>query len=310
MKVVRSLTTEEELFESGFVTLGNFDGVHLGHQAILKRLAALAREAGGTSILVTFDPHPVTVLAPHKAPAQLTTTDEKLRRLEGCGLDAVVVIPFNEAFAAVEAEDFIEEILIGMLDVTHLVVGPDCRFGKNRRGSRAMLDAFGRDQDFTVEGIEPIISMEEKISSSRIRGAIAQGNVHEASLMLGHLHLLEGVVIEGDKRGRTIGFPTANVSPADRMLIPARGVYRGFVQQGSSRLPAVINIGVRPTFDNDNLSVEAHILHFDGDLYGQNIGIEFAERIRDEMKFDSVEALKQQITEDVEQAQIAFSDER
>jgi len=309
MKVIRSLTTTEEPFERGFVTLGNFDGVHLGHQAILKRLSAMAKEAGGTSVLITFDPHPVTVLAPHKAPAQLTSTDEKLRRLENCGLDAVVVIPFDEAFAAVEAEDFIEDILIGFLDVTHLVVGPDCRFGKNRRGSRAMLDAFGQDQDFTVEGIEPVISMDEKISSSRIRGAIAQGNVHEAGLMLGHLHLLEGVVIEGDKRGRTIGFPTANVEPAGRMLVPARGVYRGYVQTDAGRLPAVINVGVRPTFDRDNLSVEAHILHFDGDLYGKHVGIEFAERIRDEMKFDSVEALKQQIAEDVEQAQIAFSNE-
>ena len=310
MKVVRSLEKPEQLFEQGFVTLGNFDGVHLGHQEILRQLASLAHNAGGASILITFDPHPVAVLAPQKAPAQLISIEEKIRRLENSDIDGLLIIPFDEEFAKMEAEDFIEEVLIGMLDVEHLVVGPECRFGHNRRGSRHMLDAFGQEQGFSVEAIEPVIYKDEKISSSRIRKAIAQGNVEEGAEMLGRPHRVEGTVVEGDKRGRTIGFPTANLEATPRMLVPARGVYRGWFEKGPSKYPCVINIGVRPTFDTDALTVEAHILDFDEDLYGAFVALEFVERLRDEMKFESVEALIQQIQDDVEQARVSFSSER
>jgi riboflavin kinase/FMN adenylyltransferase len=303
MEVVRTRIHHPTLLAKGHLALGNFDGVHRGHRKILETAVELAREAGGQSGLVTFDPHPVEVLAPEKAPARLATLERRLEIVETLGLDLVLVVPFDAETAAMEAADFVQQVLLDTLDMAHISVGPDCRFGHARAGDRALLEAIGRRADFQVAAVQPVIHGSERISSSRIRSAIAAGDVAEAHAMLGRPHRLSGAVIRGDGRGRTLGFPTANLVPPRGLLLPKTGVYHGAVLVHGARHGAVINVGVKPTFGPDSpIRVEAHMLDHSEDLYGQEITVLFHNHIRSEQPFPNVEALVDQVKRDIDAA--------
>ena len=301
MRVMTTIGAKKgEVSGGSCVTIGNFDGVHRGHQMLLSQVME-RREQGCQGGLVTFDPHPVAVIAPEKAPHRLCTLERRLKLVEDAGLDFVLVIPFDKAFSQTEPEDFIQRILVEQLGIRHVVVGPDCRFGKARRGDAALLEKESQQYGFTVSGVSPLMEDDIRVSSSAIRRAISTGEVAHASRMLGRPHRLPGTVIRGDQRGREIGFPTANLDLPERLLLPLDGVYAGQVTlptQGTTH-SAVVNVGVRPTIGGDKTSVEVHLLDFSGDLYGQELYLDVWERLRGEQRFESLAALGQQIAQDV-----------
>ncbi len=280
-------------------TMGNFDGVHLGHRHLLGRVAEVAGQHGGTTVAITFRPHPVEVVAPDRAPVLISGYDEKLALLEAAGVDMAVELPFDRARSVQTAEQFIEEVFVEALAVRHVVAGPDSRFGQDRRGDVAMLAAAGEAAGFTVETVTALQIAGASVSSSRIRGLIADsGDVAAAAQLLGRPFSLTGTVVDGDKRGRTIGFPTANLELTSH-LRPCNGVYAARAHFGDQVADAVVNIGVRPTFGVLGTTVEAHLLDFAGDLYGQTLTLSFVGRVRAEQRFDGVDALVAQITADV-----------
>jgi len=303
MEVVRTLTHSPALMRRSHLAIGNFDGVHRGHQAILDTAVQLARAAGGQSGLVTFDPHPVEVLAPSKAPARLTTLERRLQLVEERGIDLVLLVPFDEQTASMEAEAFVQDVLLKTLNMHHVLVGPDCHFGRNRTGDKALLERMGEQAEFEVDGVPPTIHEGARISSSRIRKAIASGEIADANAMLGRPHRVSGNVVRGEGRGRTLGFPTANVHTPPSLLLPRTGVYHGAVHVDGDVHSAVINVGVKPTFGPDSpLGVEAHMLDHQQDLYGHEVAVSFRGRIRDEQQFSGVEALIAQVQQDIEVA--------
>jgi riboflavin kinase / FMN adenylyltransferase len=268
------------------VAVGTFDGVHLGHREVIR----------GSDTVLTFDPHPLAVLNPDALPRLVTPFSIKRDLIAGLGVDELVVIPFDRDFAAMEAERFVEEILVGRLEAAEVSVGENFRFGHGAQGTPEFLAA--RDEFETR--IVPLVEVEgETVSSSHIRGLVAAGEVSKASAFLGGPFLLEREVVRGDGRGRELGMPTANLVPDDRLVVPGHGVYAAWAHGK----PAAVNVGVRPTFDTGRgLLVEAHLLDFDGDLYGQTLRVAFLERMRGERRFDSVDALVEQMQRDVEQA--------
>jgi riboflavin kinase/FMN adenylyltransferase len=288
---------------SSGVTLGNFDGVHRGHQALVAEVAGWARSAPGAAVVLTFDPHPVRVLNPSQAKSALMTLDQKAEVIASLGVDRLVVLPFTEVVARMPADEFARVVLREALHAARVVVGRDFRFGHGRAGDLAALTAFGRSLGFEVKGMAPVLDGGEPISSSRIRDLLTGGDVARARELLGRPFYVDGVVVRGEGRGRGLGFPTANVAARNETL-PRLGVYACRVrpEPGASRWPAVANLGVRPTFGGGAPVLEVHLLGFEGDLYGKEVRVEFAERLRAERTFPGPGALLDQIRGDIESA--------
>jgi riboflavin kinase/FMN adenylyltransferase len=286
------------------LAVGNFDGVHRGHQALVAAAVAAARASGGTAAVLTFDPHPSRVLFPEQAPCTLMTLEQKAEVLAGLGIERVAVLPFTPALAARTAEEFARDVLLGTLGVRSVVVGSSFRFGHGRGGDARALSAMGARLGFSVRVVEPVLDAGEPVSSTRVREAVERGDVETAARLLGRRYFVDGRVVEGDRRGRTLGFPTANIE-AENETVPAHGVYacfcRGLDGAPASR-PAAVNVGLRPTFEGEATRVEAHLLDFEGDLYGRRLRLEFVERLREERRFAGMEALRVQIEADVESA--------
>lgn len=293
------------------VTVGIFDGVHRGHQAILRYLRQRSEARGGTSVVVTFDPHPREVVRGEHVPL-LTTISERVDLIGSMGIDHVIVIPFTTQFARLSAEEFVEQILVDKIGLGEIVVGYDHGFGKGRAGDIQLLEQLGRKHGFSVDVIPAQAVDEHVVSSSEIRTLlIDQGDVQLAGEMLGRFYSLEGKVVRGDGRGHQIGFPTANLEVGDdRKVIPAKGVYAVLVYlPGASEKPlaGMMNIGQRPTFNGIDLRIEVHILDFDADLYGSGLRVEFVERLRDERRFSSLEELTKQLSKDEQRCKAALA---
>ena len=301
MEVFRHIATSPRRFVAPVLTLGNFDGVHRGHQAILGRVAEIARVRGGEAVALTFNPHPVAVLRPERAPALITSLRDKIRLMAAVGVDVLVVQHFTPAFAQLSAEAFIERFVVQRLRATRLVVGHSVSFGHERRGDSALLAELGKRLGFEVEVVGPIGVDGHEVSSSAVRRAIAAGDVALATKLLGRPHRLGGRVVPGRRRGATIGFPTANVRVRVGMS-PPDGVYAVRVQYREAWLDGVANIGTNPTFGDVPRALEAHLFDFDADLYGERVSVAFIERLRSEIAFSSVEALVAQIGRDAERA--------
>lgn len=282
------------------VTVGTFDGVHRGHRAVLDEIRRRAEAAALRSVLVTFDPHPLAVVRPQAAPGLLTTPREKREILAETGIDVAVFLAFTPALSRYSPRRFVEEILVGRLDVRQLVIGYDHGFGRGREGDAHTLQALGGEFGFSVD-VVPAVSLDtETVSSTRVRAAIAQGEVAAAMEPLGRGYPLIGRVEPGDGRGRQLGFPTANLGsiPADK-LVPAEGVYAVWANLPTGVHPGALHVGPRPTFPGARPSIELHVLDFEGDLYGSWIRVDFVQRIRGIAAFDSVDALVERMRADV-----------
>lgn len=294
------------------VTIGAFDGVHLGHQALLRLLRERASARDLKTALVTFDRHPAQVVRPESAPKLLTTLPQRLELLEATGLvDYACVLTFDEARRDESAEDFVKEILVDCLHARLVVVGADFHFGHQRRGNVALLERMGAQCGFDVVGLSLVAGDEAGVySSTRIRQLLAEGHVEEAARLLGHPHEVRGTVMEGDRRGRQLGFPTANVAVPSEVCLPAEGVYAGtFAGADGLERPAALSLGRRTTFhDPDSVSLlEAHLLDFSGDLYGQPAAVRFVAFLRGQARFDSADALVAQMEKDVDAARQVLS---
>jgi riboflavin kinase/FMN adenylyltransferase len=290
------------------ITIGAYDGVHLGHQAVIGQVRRRAEELGARSVVVTFDRHPASVVRPESAPRLLTSPEQKLELLEATGVDAVVIVPFDEAQAAETPESFVARVLVQCLQTRVVVVGEDFHFGRHRDGNVDLLRKLGVEHDFDVEPIQLLPrrdGVEEPVSSTAIRRALAGGDIARANSMLGRPHEVRGVVFEGDQRGRLLGFPTANVAVPGGMCLPADGVYAGWYERPNGEVhPCAINLGRRPTFyDHADASLlEAHLLDVEVDLYGEPAEVRFMHFLRSERKFDGVDALVAQLAHDVDHA--------
>ena len=284
-------------------TVGMFDGVHRGHGMLFDRVLNEAKALDARSGVVTFDPHPLAELAPAKAPCMLTTLDQRLRLFEGAGFDVALVLPFDEELAALSPERFARAALVEELNVCKILVGEDFRFGHDRAGDVSTLREIGKKDGFDADAVGLLEGDEGKISSSDVRLLLGSGQVEGAAVLLGRPYRLWGTVVEGDRRGRDLGFPTANIAPHPQACLPGNGVYAGWWVSEAGRLPAAINVGVRPTFRSDDKRLcEVHVLDFEGDLYGATGEVEFAAYLRPELKFDSAEALIEQMRSDVSDA--------
>jgi riboflavin kinase/FMN adenylyltransferase len=289
-------------FSRTVVTIGNFDGVHLGHRAILARVIKRAGELGAQAVAITFDPHPLKVLRPEMNLPLLTTPDQKLALLAASGLDAVVVLPFTHELAAMAARDFIQQYFCQGLKVREVVVGHDYRFGRGREGDIELLKEMGQVHGFTVQVVWAVEADGAVVSSSLIRALLRLGKVPEAARLLGRPYGVVGQVVRGKGRGaKLLGVPTANLRAANELL-PACGIYAVRVRRGGRIYPGVANLGTCPTFDNQDLSLEVHLLEFNGELYGENLEVQFVARLREERRFASIEALGAQIRADIDQA--------
>jgi len=291
--------TSHVKLKKAVVTIGNFDGVHLGHQKIFKRVIQRCKKIGGTSVVFTFYPHPLKVLDPKRVPPSLTTFEEKIKLIESIGIEVLIYERFTKRFANQSPLEFIENILHNRVHACEILVGQDYAFGKNREGSVEILKELSKQYNYRLWIIKNVVVDGIPVRSTSIRNLIQQGDVKTAGRLLGRPYTIEGKVIRGYKR--QIGFPTANIKPPQK-LIPKDGVYVGWVNTQKGKFPSVINIGLNPTFGNKQRSIEAHILNFEGNLYGKSIRIEFVERLRDEKKFRSVRSLVNQIEKDIKEA--------
>ena len=281
--------------------LGAFDGIHLAHAKILDTAVERARALSVSAIACTFDPHPTAVLRPERAPAPIGTLDENLARIAEHGLDATLVIPFTLEFSHMEAETFVDEVLVKTLGVREVVVGFNHTFGRGARGTAALLRDLGAGRGFVTHVLPPLQVNGLTVSSSTIRDALREGDVDLAAALLGRPYSVTGTVQRGAGRGRTLGFPTANLKP-DRPLALAGGVYAARARWDGQRADAVVNIGYRPTFEESQYWIEAYLFDFSGDLYDRTLTLDFLGRIRPEMKFSDVDALKAQVQADMGEA--------
>jgi riboflavin kinase/FMN adenylyltransferase len=279
------------------LTIGAFDGVHLGHRHLIGSAIESARKSGRRAALVTFFPHPSVVLG-RVAPFYLTSNEEKLAQLDLLGLDMVVVVEFTREMAQIRAAQFVN-LLVENLRMTELWIGHDFALGYKREGDAAFLQAMGVERGYTVHSIEPVLLDGQPVSSSRIRAALRTGDMRQVNTCLGRPFQLNGVVVRGAQRGRKLGFPTANLAVWADHAVPANGIYACRAHVGGATCSAAINIGTRPTFDNGQRTIEAYLLDFDGDLYGQTMTLDMIEYQRPELKFNSVDALIAQMREDV-----------
>ena len=281
------------------VTIGVFDGVHRGHQQIIGRAVEKARAAGLPSVVLTFDPHPSEVVRPGSHPPVLTGSRTKAGLLEALGVDVMCVLAFTAQFSRLEPAEFVHAVLVEQLHAAAVVVGENFRYGHNGVGDVASLAASGQRFGFVVEGAPLQGAGETTWSSTYVRSCVDAGDVVEAAAVLGREHRIDGVVVRGDQRGREIGYPTANLEPLPWSAVPADGIYAGRLVRGNQRLPAAISIGTNPTFAGRERRVEAYVLDFDGDLYGEHVGLSFTSRLRDTLRFDGVEPLVEQMARDV-----------
>jgi riboflavin kinase/FMN adenylyltransferase len=302
MEVVRKEKDFKRPFKNPVLTIGNFDGVHLGHQRIFRLVKEKAQEIGGESVVYTFEPHPVEVLAPQRRPLLITPLEEKLRLIKDQGIDVTILANFSDKFASQTPEDFVKTILYDQIKIRQVFVGHDYTFGKDRRGNIALLKELGRRLGFNVEVVEAVRVGGLVVSSTLIRELIQKGEMREAAKLLGRNYLFSGQVIQGHGRGsRKLGFPTANLKLAGA-LFPKPGIYAVWAIYEGKRYAAVANLGWNPTFHDQKFSIEIHILNFDRDIYGHPLRVEFLERLRDEVAFRDPEELIAQIKKDVSQA--------
>ncbi len=292
------------------VTVGTFDGVHLGHWSVLQEIGRRAAVTGRRSVLVTFDPHPLRIIRPEHAPPLLTTPLEKKEILAESGLDWAVFLSFTKELSKYEPRRFVEEVLLGRLGVEELVIGYDHGFGRDRSGDSETLVAIGAELGFTVDVVAPVQAGDKPVSSSRIRAAIAAGEMREARACLGRPYSVRGVVVRGEGRGKGLGFPTANLRVADGgKLIPPQGIYAVRAVLRSGTYVGALHLGPRPTFKGSPPTIELHVLDFDGDLYGEEVRIDFVEFLREIRPFATVAALVDQMREDVEAARASVDED-
>jgi riboflavin kinase/FMN adenylyltransferase len=296
----RSLDDLPGRFRGGVVSIGNFDGVHLGHAEIIGRLAGMGRQVGGAAVVLTFDPHPACLLRPAQAPAPLCWTERKARLLEALGAEAVVAYPTTLDLLHQEPREFFDQVVVGRLAARGLLEGRNFFFGHGRHGTVEVLGGFCAEAGIPLEVVEPRTVGQEAVSSSRIRRLIAAGRIEEARHLLGRPHRVRGVVGHGRGRGLRLGFPTANLQQVD-VLLPGEGIYAGQALLASAAYPAALSVGPNPTFEDSALKVEAFLLDYQGDLYGQAIEIDFLARLRDIRRFASAGELVAQIARDAEQ---------
>jgi riboflavin kinase/FMN adenylyltransferase len=281
--------------------LGNFDGVHRGHQALIEQVRHRAAERGGTPVAMIFDPHPSQVLRPEKAPSLLMTLDQKLEAFRQAGLGGVAIVRFTHALSRWEPETFVEKVLIEWLRVSEVWVGENFLFGRDRTGTFTLLRALGQDRGFRTEMIDPVLYKDFVVSSSRVRRLIGEGRVDEAAALLGHPYMIDGVVIRGDGRGRELGVPTANLK-TENALMPANGIYVTLARVAGVWHPAVTSVGVRPTIGDGKFTVETFLLDGPHELYGEPLTVAFVKWLRAERKFDDLPALVAQMALDCDDA--------
>ena len=300
MQIIRDLATLAR-HPYPVVTLGNFDGVHLGHRAILKATIDRARAAGGTAFAITYDPLPAKFLFPERAPRLILVPEDKLELLRMSGLDGVIVLKFTRELSEVAPRDFVRDYLLGAIGAREVVVGHSASFGHQRKGNATVMVELGRELGFDIDVVGPVKIAATEVSSTKIRQLISEGDLRGAAKLLGRYHFLHGPVVHGRERGRTIGFPTANID-SETECIPPDGVYATRVILEDGAFGSITNIGMRPTFNEAARSIEAHIFDFNRDIYGHRVKLEVIERIRGEKKFESPEALRNQIALDLAKA--------
>ncbi len=304
---IQSITQD---YRDVFVTIGNFDGVHLSHQHICRKLAAEAGKAGRKSLVITFDPHPKMILHPNIRPFYLITTRaEKLELIEKCGVDATVVIAFDQHYSKTAAEAFVQEFLWNQLAIRKIIIGHDYTFGQARQGNDAFLKTKGRKLGFSVEVIPAFKINDEIVSSTLIRNYILEGDVRTAAKLMGRHYNAAGIVGSGAGRGAGLGYPTANIEP-EKELLPPPGIYAAFVLVDGESCMGALNIGAKPTFEDYTSTFEVFLLDYAGDLRGKKINVLFVEKLRDIVKFDGPESLKRQIAADVEKTRIILKQEK
>jgi riboflavin kinase/FMN adenylyltransferase len=301
MKIIDGVENLKKDLSYPVLTLGNFDGVHLGHQAIFRMLRDCAEKHNGTSVVFTFVPHPLSVIAPERAPKLLTTYKEKIRLIESFGIDIIICAHFTNEFASISAKDFVTDVLWKSLGVKEIYIGSNYFFGKGRRGSPELLKELGDKYGFVVNIIEEVKINNMIPSSSKIRTLVAKGKVDEAAVLLGRHYSVEGIVIEGAKRGKAVlNVPTANLLTANELL-PKDGVYAAIVEIDGKQYGGATNIGYNPTFEDKRFSFETHVFDFEGELRGKTMSVHFIRRIRDEIKFPTVNDLAVQIRKDIDE---------
>lgn len=298
MLLITDLNKITSKFSNSIITLGNFDGLHLGHQALIKMIIDRARETGAVSLVVTFRPHPLKILAPDKCPPLISIYEEKIKLFEKLGIDVLVKIPFTLDFSSMTPKDFVKNILYDLLGAKEIFVGSNYRFGKGREGNIRMLKELGEELGFKVREVEQVSLNGEVISSTKIRNLLKDGNVEHAARLLGRDYAITGVVIKGDGRGKGLGFPTANIA-SKHAIIPSDGVYAVRLFARDKYYDGVANIGLRPTFEKKELAIEVHIFDFNEDLYGEEISVFFIKKIREEKRFENIDALIKQINADI-----------
>lgn len=304
--IVENLAQLDKPLRNPVLTIGNFDGVHRGHLALFERVKQRARQLGGVSVVMTFQPHPMKIMKPDKAPPLITPTEQKLALIEQAAIDTIFCIRFDKSFAAISAEDFVADILVRKIGIKELVVGYDYTFGHKRMGNIDLLQRMGRDLGFQVIVVQPVFIGKRVVSSTSIRELIKAGELTDAKELLGRDYELTGTVVKGMNRGgRLLGFPTANLEIIDE-LIPREGVYAVKVLIDDHMYYGVTNIGHNPTFGQEPLSIETHILNFSADLLGKKIKLDFIKRLRPEKTFKTIEDLSSQIHLDIETASAFF----
>ncbi len=302
MRTIVGLDNIQQPLKNPALTIGNFDGVHLGHQALYQRVKEWASKLDGESVVMTFHPHPLRILGPENDLAFITSHERKMELIAACGIDTAIVIPFHRDFAQISARDFVEKILVGQVGVKALVVGHDYRFGRKREGDIGYLNQLGRELQFAVD-IVPAIQIDGMlVSSTQIRNLVKQGQLQEAGKLLGRPYEVSGTVVRGrDRGGRLLGFPTANVKVSDKAC-PKNGVYAVQALVKGKAYRGAANLGYNPTFANTEFSVEVHLMDFNENIYDERITVRFVEHLRDERRFSGVEELKAQIHRDVDKA--------
>lgn len=300
MVIYRHLNQIPQPFRRPVITIGNFDGVHLGHQTLFQKVKERARAVAGQSVVITFDPHPIKLMRPDKKLPLLTTTAQKIKLLTDLDLDVIIVQPFSPEFGAMPAREFVQHYLVQRLGAQEVVIGHDYRFGRNREGNIELLQTLGAEFGFPVHVVDAIQLKDTVVSSTLIRNLINDGQVLAAQNFLGRSYEVTGEVVRGQGRGaRLLGFPTANLAVNNGLLVPGAGIYAVRVELRGRIYPGVANLGTCPTFGNQEMSLEVFLMDFDQDIYGERLAVQFVQRLRDEQRFADVPALVTQIKKDV-----------
>jgi len=310
MEIIDRIENITQPFKNAVITIGNFDGVHIGHQALFHEVIEKASAIGGTAIAMTFEPHPMRVLQKNSLPPLITLSEQKKELIERAGIDVLICIPFTREFASLTAEAFIKDLLIARIGMRVIVVGKDYTFGRNREGNLSVLKSYASELHYEVivaDWIKATREVADRISSTKIREFIMAGAVEPARKMLGRHYQIRGMVVKGrDRGGKLLGIPTANINLQDE-LCPKTGIYAVTVEYNQKRYKGVANIGYSPTFDDNQFTVEVHLLNFSENIYGQKIRVNFIQRIRDEKKFAGIDDLKEQIQQDIKAAHLILA---